>query len=276
MQISVLPHHCMRCSMILLVGISLLVNLAASATVRCSDGYEPFHEMSILGENLDPAFGSPMPAEFNSSICCMKGMMGYNAFQCPIGIMLSQATNNQYILTVQCSNTMLFAQLPRISANGSMIFFSLQPDSAGNSKILVGNSSGSTFLPIAGFMLKIQRPRLTPNFVLNNVAACPDRSLACACPLPGNPSIPTPAIVLSCDRGCPLQAQAGFGTFVQYDPTTYLRLQDNSSALAVLFYNASDTRWFVSIDSCRVLTRCSCFALLKETTTQSLADADFA
>ena len=197
-------------------------------------------------DNLNPntAFGISLDVQTNNSICCVKEMTDNRTYQCLTGLKQSCSTNVQNLLAVQSSNTFLFSQLPRLSSDGSMIFFVLQPESAGKSTIIIGNSSSPLFT-VASFSLSVSRPAMTPNFLLNNVAACLDWSLPCNCPLPGSPATPTPAVVLSCEHGCPLQTQAALGIFVPNDNATYLRLQDDATARVVLFFNGSDSRWSV-------------------------------
>jgi hypothetical protein len=130
----------------------------------------------------------------------------------------------------------------------STIYFSLAADMSGKSHVVIGlQEKDGTLRNAANLTLVINRPALTPSFILNNVAKCWESVLPCTCPLPGSPPISTDGVLLSCEIGCIQQDQGGLGLFAAVAATTYLRLQeapaDNSTRQAILFLNSTENRW---------------------------------
>ena len=231
----------------------------ASSSVACNEGFLPYPGMTLRRED-------EVGVSFE---CCIKETG--SVFQCPTGSRLPCTNSSQNQLSVLASNALLFSRMPRITSDGAAIFFELEADSSGQSFITFGNTSGSIPMTAENFTLTIQRPSMSPDFYLNNIASCIEPTLPCSCPLLGNPAVPTAAVVLSCESGCSPLDQAGTGTYILQGNSTYLRLQSNSTSQALLFLNTTDLRW--SDPSVRGTDKERKRA--RNTTQESAADAHF-
>jgi hypothetical protein len=232
------------CRGILGIIVASVIRTACCApfgSAHCDIGWTPFDNITLsrTEENLNIVNVSDI-LKVNAG-CCLKDTGLIRTVQCTTGIFLSCSSRTNSSVTA--SNPLLFSRLPRASSDISIIYFSLAADMSGTSYLDIALNENSGWLNVAKFTLTVQRPALTPSFILNNVAKCWESVLPCSCPLPGSPPISTDGVMLSCERGCTQQDQGGLGLFAATSATTYLRLQDNTTRQAILFLNTTDQRW---------------------------------